>query len=113
MRVGVLCPGALGKAQNVFERGGGVPPTTKGFFINWREFGGPPCLEEKEFLFLRLHLFLLSPHQIRGQEKLPIGKVKIEIETRYVEPRPAGPLKVTMTAAGKIVAKAWSRSARR
>ena len=31
--------------------------------------------------------------------------MKIEIETRYVEPRPGGPLKVTMRAGGKVVAE--------
>jgi hypothetical protein len=31
--------------------------------------------------------------------------VKIEIETRYLAPRPGGPLKVTMKGAGKVVAE--------
>jgi arylsulfatase len=33
------------------------------------------------------------------------GKRKIEIETRYVEPRPAGPLKITLRVDDKIVAE--------
>ena len=36
---------------------------------------------------------------------MPTGKVKIEIETRYVALRPGGPLKITMKAAGKVVAE--------
>jgi hypothetical protein len=34
----------------------------------------------------------------------PGGKVKIEVETSYVEPKPAGPLKVVLKANGKEVA---------
>ena len=41
---------------------------------------------------------------IRAKDKLPAGKVKIEVETTYVEPRPAGPLKVVMKVNGKEVA---------
>jgi hypothetical protein len=36
---------------------------------------------------------------------LPTGKVKIEIETGYIELRPGGPLKVAMKVDGKIVAE--------
>ena len=51
------------------------------------------------------NLFIIQRTKIRAKEKLPTGKVKIEIETRDVAPRPAGPLKVTMKAAGKVVAE--------
>ena len=45
--------------------------------------------------------------KIRAQEKLPTGKVKIEIETSYVAPNqpPRGPLKVTMKVNSKVVAE--------
>jgi hypothetical protein len=36
--------------------------------------------------------------------KLPTGKVKIEVETNYIQPKPAGPLKVVMKVNGKEVA---------
>jgi hypothetical protein len=50
------------------------------------------------------NLFIIQGAKIRATEKLPIGKVKIEIGTIYVVPRPGGPLKVTMKVDGKIVA---------
>ena len=37
-------------------------------------------------------------------EKLPVGKVKIEVETVYAEPKPGGPLKVTLNVNGKLCA---------
>ena len=41
---------------------------------------------------------------IKAKDKLPEGKVKIEVETTYVEPKPAGPLKIVMKVNGKEVA---------
>ena len=45
-----------------------------------------------------------SRTKIRAKQKLPVGRVKIEVETAYVVPKPAGPLKVTMKVNGKLVA---------
>ena len=41
---------------------------------------------------------------IKAKDKLPAGKVKIEVETTYVQPKPAGPLKVVMKVNGNEVA---------
>ena len=41
------------------------------------------------------NLFEIQRTQIRAEGEAPPGKVKIEVETTYVEPRPAGPLKMT------------------
>ena len=41
---------------------------------------------------------------IKAKEKLPTGKVKIEVETSYVEPKPAGPLKIVLKVNGNEVA---------
>ena len=50
------------------------------------------------------NLFEIQRTQIKAKDKLPAGKVKIEVETTYVERKPAGPLKVTMKVNGKEVA---------
>ena len=42
--------------------------------------------------------------KIKAKDKLPTGKVKIEVQTTYVERRPAGPLKVVLKVNGKEVA---------
>ena len=38
-----------------------------------------------------------------SNQKLPTGKVRIEVETTYVEPKPAGPLNVTLKVNGTVV----------
>ena len=49
--------------------------------------------------------FIIQRTKIRARDRLPTGKVKIEIETSYVEPRPAGPLKIIMKVDGTVVAE--------
>jgi hypothetical protein len=41
---------------------------------------------------------------IKAKNKLPAGKVKIEVQTTYVERKPAGPLKVVLKVDGNEVA---------
>jgi hypothetical protein len=43
--------------------------------------------------------------QIRAKDKLPTGKLKIEVETRYAVKKPSGPLNVTPKANGTVVAE--------
>jgi hypothetical protein len=50
------------------------------------------------------NLFLMTRTTISAKDKLPTGKVKIEVETRYAVPRPAGPLDITMKVNGNVVA---------
>jgi hypothetical protein len=49
------------------------------------------------------NLFEVMRTQIKAKDKLPIGKVKIEVETSYVVPKPGGPLKIVMKVNGKEV----------
>ena len=65
--------------------------------------GGLTCFIEDGPLCFEYNLFIIQRTKIRAEEKLPTGKVKIEIETRYIAPQPGGPLKVTMKVAGKVV----------
>ena len=67
--------------------------------------GGLTCFIEDGILCYEYNLFIIQRTKIRAREKLPTGKVKIEIETSYVVPRPGGALKVTMKVDGKVVAE--------
>ena len=49
------------------------------------------------------NLFLIQRTKIRGTGPLPIGRVTIEVETSYVESRPAGPLQVVLRVDGAVV----------
>jgi arylsulfatase len=50
------------------------------------------------------NLFEIMRTHIKAKDKLPAGKAKIEVQTTYVERRPAGPLKVVLKVNGKDVA---------
>jgi hypothetical protein len=47
---------------------------------------------EDGVLCYEYNLFIIQRTKIRAKQKLPIGKVKIEVETMYAVPRPGGPL---------------------
>jgi hypothetical protein len=67
--------------------------------------GGLTCFVEDGVLCYEYNLFIVQRTKIRATEKLAIGKVRIEVETAYVVPKPADPLKVAMKVNGTLVAE--------
>jgi hypothetical protein len=67
--------------------------------------GGLTCFVEDGILCYEYNLFIIQRTKIRAKEKLPTGRVRMEVETSYVVPRPGGPLKVTMKVGGKVIAE--------
>ena len=65
--------------------------------------GGLTCFVEDGILCYEYNLFIIQRTKIRAEDKLPVGKVRIEVETVYIVPKPGGPLKVTMRVNGKLV----------
>jgi hypothetical protein len=101
-----FCAPALGNKPNVVAIDAVIPANANGVLYKLgANSGGLTCFVEDGVLCYEYNLFIIQRTKIRAAEKLPTGKVRIEIETRYVEPRPGGPLKVTMRAAGKVVAE--------
>ena len=47
---------------------------------------------------------MIDSTRIKADGELAAGKAKIEIETKYVEKRPAGPLKIILRVTGTEVA---------
>ena len=66
--------------------------------------GGPTLYVKDGTLSYEYNLFEIQRTLIKAKDRLPTGKVKIEVETSYVERRPAGPLKVVLKVNGKEVA---------
>ena len=64
----------------------------------------PHLFVEDGILCYEYNLFIIMRTKIRATQKLPVGKTKIEVETVYVEPKPGGPLKVTLKVNGKLFA---------
>ncbi len=97
---------ALGTRPNVVTIDAVIPANANGVLYKLGGFsGGVTCFVENGILCYEYNLFIIQRTKIRAQEKLPTGKVKVEIETSYVAPNqpPRGPLKVTMKVNSKVV----------
>ena len=82
-----------------------VPTNANGVIYALGGFSGGLTLYVKDgSLSYEYNLFEIQRTLIKAKDKLPTGKVKIEVETSYVERKPAGPLKVVLKVNGKEVA---------
>jgi arylsulfatase A-like enzyme len=96
---------ALGNKANVVTIDADVPANASGVLYALGGFSGGLTLYVKDgVLSYEYNLFEIQRTHIKAKDKLPSGKVKIEVATTYVEPKPAGPLKVVLKFNGKEVA---------
>jgi arylsulfatase A-like enzyme len=96
---------ALGNTANLVTLDVDLPQNANGVLYALGGFSGGLTLYVKDgVLSYEYNLFEIQRTAIKAKDKLPAGKVKIEVETSYVEPKPAGPLKVVLKANGKEVA---------
>jgi arylsulfatase len=106
IRMPEFCAPALGNKPNIVTIDAVIPENANGVLYKLgANSGGLTCFVEDGILCYEYNLFIIQRTKIRATEKLPIGKVKIEIETRYVTPRPGGALTVTLKVGGKTVAE--------
>ncbi len=96
---------SLGNKANVVSVDADVPANASGVIYALGGFSGGLTLYVKDgVLAYEYNLFEMQRIHIKAKEKLPAGKARIEVETTYVEPKPAGPLKVVLKVNGKEVA---------
>jgi hypothetical protein len=96
---------ALGNKANVVTVDTDVPANASGVIYALGGFSGGLALYVKDgVLSYEYNLFEIQRTHIKAKEKLPTGKVKIEVETTYVDPKPGGPLKVVLRVNGEEVA---------
>jgi arylsulfatase A-like enzyme len=96
---------ALGNKANIVTVDADVPANANGVIYALGGFsGGLTCYVMEGVLSYEYNLFEIMRTHIKAKDKLPSGKVKIEVETKYVEEKPAGPLKVVLKVNGKEVA---------
>jgi arylsulfatase len=96
---------ALGNTPNVVTVDAEVSANVSGVLYALGGFSGGLTLYVKDgTLSYEYNLFEITRTLIKAKEKLPAGKVKIEVETSYIERKPAGPLKVVLKVNGKEVA---------
>jgi arylsulfatase len=96
---------ALGNKENLVSIDADVPANPSGVIYALGGFSGGLTLYVKDgILSYEYNLFEIARTSIKARDKLPVGKVKIEVETSYVERKPAGPLKVVLKVNGGEVA---------
>jgi len=97
---------ALGNTPSVVTIDAEVPADANGVLYKLgANSGGLTLFVEDGVLCYEYNLFIVQRTKIRAGKKLPAGRVKIEVETSYVEPKPGGPLKVAMKVEGELVAE--------
>ena len=105
VRIPEFCAPALGNKPNLVTIDAEIPVNANGVLYKLgANSGGLTCFVEDGILCYEYNLFIIQRTKIRAQQKLPTGKVKIEIETVYAVPKPGGPLNITMRVNGDVVA---------
>jgi len=106
VRMPELLAPALGNRSNVLTMDAEVPADANGVLYKLgANSGGLTLFVEDGILCYEYNLFIIQRTKIRAKDKLPTGKVKIEVETACMDQKPAGPLKVTLRANGKVLAE--------
>jgi arylsulfatase A-like enzyme len=96
---------ALGNKPNVVRIDADIPANANGVLYALGGFsGGVTSYIKDGVLSYEYNLFEIQRTKIAAKDKLPTGKVNIEVETAYVERKPAGPLKVVLKVNGTEVA---------
>jgi len=97
---------ALGNKENQVTIDAEIPTGATGVLYALGGFsGGLSLYVEDGVLSYEYNLFEIVRTQIKAKDKLPSGKVQIEVVTRYAEKKAAGPLDVTLKVNGQEVAK--------
>jgi arylsulfatase A-like enzyme len=105
VRIPEFCAPALGNRPNVVTIDAEIPANANGVLYKLgANSGGLTCFVEDGILCYEYNLFIIQRTKIRAKQKLPIGKVKIEVETAYAVLKPGGPLNVAMKVNGGVVA---------
>lgn len=96
---------ALGNKNNLVSIDVEMPANANGvLYALGAVSGGLTTYMLEGKLCYEYNLFEIQRTRFCSQQNLPAGKVKIDVETRYAEARPAGPLNVSLKVNGALVA---------
>ena len=105
VRMPEFCAPALGNRANSVVISADVPERASGvLYALGGNGGGLTCFMDDGHLCFEYNLFILMRTKIRTDQPIPTGTVSIGIETVYADPRPGGPLDITMSVDGATVA---------
>lgn len=106
VRMPEFCAPALGNRPNIVTIDAVIPERARGVLYKLgANSGGLTCFVDEGVLCYEYNLFLIQRTKIRARDRLPTGKVRIVVETAFLEPRPGSPLKVTLKVNGKLYAE--------
>ncbi len=106
VRMPEVCAPALGNKPNIVTIDAEITENANGVLYKLgANSGGLTCFVDDGILCYEYNLFIIQRTKIRAVDKLPVGKVKIEVETAYAVPRPGGPLDITLKVNGAVVAQ--------
>jgi len=93
----------LGKVSSLVTMDVDMPENANGVLYALAGFsGGLTCYVKDGLLCYEFNLFEVQRTKIRSKEKLPTGKVKIEVESKLTD-KIGGPMDITLRANGKVV----------
>jgi arylsulfatase A-like enzyme len=96
----------LGKLNNNVSMEVEVPANANGVLYALGGFSGGLSLYVIDGeLRYEYNLFEIDRTHIKAKDKLPTGKVKIDVESRLAAPKPGAPLDVTLKVNGRVVAQ--------
>ncbi len=106
VRMPEFCAPALGNKPNVVTIDAEIPANANGVLYKLgANSGGLTCFVEDGIICYEYNLFIIQRTKIRAQEKLPTGKVKIQVETTYAIPKPGGSLNIVLKVNGEVFAQ--------
>ncbi len=95
----------LGKQDSLVSMEVDVPENANGVLYALAGFsGGITCYVKDGYLCYEFNLFEIQRTKLKSKEKLPTGKVKIEVESKLAA-KIGGPMDVTLKVNGKDVAQ--------
>ncbi len=101
IRMPEFCAPALGNRDNLVTISAEVSGSANGVLYALGGAGGGLTLFARDgVLTYEYNLFLLQRTKIRAERPLSAGDVTIEVETRYAEARPGGPLNISIRVDG-------------
>jgi arylsulfatase len=101
VRIPEFCAPALGNKPNTLTMKLRLPEKANGVLYKLGGAGGGLTVYLVDgVLYYEYNLFLVQRTIIASPSALPEGETTIEIETVYLQPRPGGPLTVTLRADG-------------
>lgn len=105
IRMPEFCAPALGNKNNVVTIDVDIPASANGvLYALGAAAGGLTLYLDEGYLCYEYNLFILQRTKIRSESKVPPGRATLTVTTQYADPRPAGPLAITVARNGETIA---------